>query len=78
MTTLHYLWPVTRAPSRPDFPNLKKNLESEHRKSQFLYFDPIIPRKNMTLTLSGPYDVIQGAKVYLKKILEDHKIVYIK
>ena len=55
--------------------NDKAEIEKEVTGTRFVYFEPIVPRKNMTLSIFGNFKEIERAKQILKEKLESLKSV---
>ena len=55
----------------------KGEIEKEVTGTRFVYFEPIVPRKNMTLSIFGSFKEIERAKEILKTKLESLKSVII-
>ena len=53
----------------------KAEIEKEVTGTRFVYFEPIVPRKNMTLSIFGSFKEIERAKEILKQKLEALKSV---
>ena len=53
----------------------KAEIEKEVTGTRFVYFEPIVPRKNMTLSIFGNFKEIERAKQILKEKLESLKSV---
>lgn len=53
----------------------KAEIEKEVTGTRFVYFEPIVPRKNMTLSIFGSFKEILRAKEILKHKLESLKSV---
>ncbi len=53
----------------------KADIEKEVTGTRFVYFEPIVPRKNMTLSIFGNFKEIERAKEILKEKVEALKSV---
>ena len=62
---VHYLWPTTNT-SPQILQKFKAEIEKEVPGIRFVYFEPIVPRKNMTLSIFGSFREITKAKEILK------------
>lgn len=58
---VHYLWPTTNI-HLPQLQKLKAEIEKEVSGTRFVYFEPIVPRKNMTFSIFGNFQGIGKAK----------------
>ena len=71
---VHYLWPTTNT-SQQILQQFKAEIEREVPGTRFVYFEPIVPRKNMTLSIFGSFKEIGRAKEILKEKVEALKSV---
>lgn len=71
---VHYLWPTTNM-NQQIMQSYKADIEKEVTGTRFVYFEPIVPRKNMTLSIFGNFKEIERAKQILKEKLESLKSV---
>lgn len=71
---VHYLWPTTNM-NQQIMQAYKADIEKEVTGTRFVYFEPIVPRKNMTLSIFGNFKEIERAKEILKEKVEALKSV---
>lgn len=73
---VHYLWPTTNT-NQQILQQFKSEIEKEVPGTRFVYFEPIVPRKNMTLSIFGSFKEMARAKEILKEKAETLKSVRI-
>lgn len=71
---VHYLWPTTNA-NPSTLQRFKSDIEKEVPGTRFVYFEPIVPRKNITLSIFGSFKEIARAKELLKERVESLRSV---
>lgn len=71
---VHYLWPTTNA-NQSTLQKFKADIEKEVPGTRFVYFEPIVPRKNITLSIFGSFREIARAKELLKERVESLRSV---
>lgn len=73
---VHYLWPTTNV-NLVQLQQFKAEIEKEVSGTRFVYFEPIVPRKNMTFSIFGNFKGMNRAKQILKSKVEALKSVLI-
>ena len=69
--SLNYLLPIC---DKASVVEIKGEVESNFRETKMIIYEPLHPRKNISITLSSTYENYEGAYNFMKNKIEDGQL----